>query len=562
MPFEKYRPYPAVELPDRTWPGRRIESAPIWCSVDLRDGNQALVDPMDSTRKRRMWDLLVNMGFKEIEVGFPAASQTDFDFVRELIEGGHIPNDVTIQVLTQARKDLIDRTFEAIDGAPSAIVHLYNSTSTTQRRVVFGLDRKGIIDIAVSGARVCMEGLERSSNPESIRWEYSPESYTGTEPEFAIEVCEAVMDVFQPTAEKPLILNLPATVEMSTPNLYADLIERFDRDIKDRDTVLLSLHPHNDRGTAVAAAEMGLMAGADRVEGTLFGNGERTGNVDVVTIGLNLFTQGVDPKLDMSDIDEMRRVYEFSNRMSIDPRHPYVGDLVYTAFSGSHQDAIKKGMADIYDVQPGEELVGNYDAWDVPYLPIDPRHLGRSYEAVIRVNSQSGKGGVAYVLLHEYGLDLPRGLQVDFAKRIQKVTEESGTEITSYEIQRRFMAEYVEPENRTVEIVGHRAQSDTIDTGLTTIEAKMIVDGQERMITGEGNGPIDAFVHGLTEAGLFEGKIADYTEHTMGAGSDATAAAYVAIDTGARDVVWGVGLHESIVSASLRAIVSAVNHMR
>jgi 2-isopropylmalate synthase len=562
MPFEKYRPYPAVELPDRTWPGRRIESAPIWCSVDLRDGNQALVDPMDSTRKRRLWDLLVQMGFKEIEVGFPAASQTDFDFVRELIEGGHIPNDVTIQVLTQARKDLIDRTFEAIEGAPSAIVHLYNSTSTTQRRVVFGLDRAGIVDIAVNGAKVCMEGLERSSNPESIRWEYSPESYTGTEPEFAIEVCEAVMDVFQPTAEKPLILNLPATVEMSTPNLYADLIERFDREIKNRHTVLLSLHPHNDRGTAVAAAEMGLMAGADRVEGTLFGNGERTGNVDLVTIGLNLFTQGVDPKLDMSDIDEMRRVYEFASRMTIDPRHPYVGDLVYTAFSGSHQDAIKKGMADIYDVQPGEELVGNYDSWDVPYLPIDPRHLGRSYEAVIRVNSQSGKGGVAYVLLHEYGLDLPRGLQVDFSKKIQKVTEDSGTEITSYEIHRRFMGEYVESEQRTIEIVGHRAISDTIDSGLTTLEAKMIIDGEERMLTGEGNGPIDAFVHALTEAGLFDGKIADYTEHTMGAGSDATAAAYVAVDTGARDVVWGVGLHESIVSASLRAIVSAVNRIR
>lgn len=559
MPFEKYRPYPAVELPDRTWPNRRIEKAPVWCSVDLRDGNQALVDPMDATRKRRMWDLLLSMGFKEIEVGFPAASQTDFDFVRELIEGGLIPNDVTIQVLTQARKDLIDRTFEAIEGAPSAIVHLYNSTSTTQRRVVFGTDRQGIIDIAVNGAKICLEGLARSSNPDSIRWEYSPESYTGTEPDFAVEVCEAVMDVFQPTADKPLILNLPATVEMSTPNVYADMIERFDRDIKDRDTVLLSLHPHNDRGTAVAAAEMGLMAGADRVEGTLFGNGERTGNVDVVTIALNLFTQGVDPGLDMSDIDEMRRVYEFSNRMSIDPRHPYVGDLVYTAFSGSHQDAIKKGMADIYDVQPGEELVGNYDSWDVPYLPIDPRHLGRSYEAVIRVNSQSGKGGVSYVLLHEYGLDLPRGLQVDFSKKIQKVTEDSGTEITSYEIQRRFMAEYVEPDNPRVEIVGHRATSDTIDSGLTTLEAKMIVDGEERMITGEGNGPIDAFVHGLTEAGLFDGKIADYTEHTMGAGSDATAAAYVAVDTGARDVVWGVGLHESIVSASLRAIVSAVN---
>ncbi|MDG2026643.1 MAG: 2-isopropylmalate synthase [Acidimicrobiales bacterium] len=559
MPFEKYRPYPAVELPDRTWPARRIEKAPVWCSVDLRDGNQALVDPMDSTRKRRMWDLLVSMGFKEIEVGFPAASQTDFDFVRELVEGGLIPNDVTIQVLTQARKDLIDRTFEAIEGAPNTIVHLYNSTSATQRRVVFGTDRQGIIDIAVNGAKVCLEGLARSSDPDSIRWEYSPESYTGTEPDFAIEVCEAVMEVLQPTADKPLILNLPATVEMSTPNLYADLIERFDRDIKDRETVLLSLHPHNDRGTAVAAAEMGLMAGADRVEGTLFGNGERTGNVDVVTIALNLFTQGVDPTLDMTDIDEMRRVYEFANRMAIDPRHPYVGDLVYTAFSGSHQDAIKKGMADIYDAQPGEELVGNYDSWDVPYLPIDPRHLGRSYEAVIRVNSQSGKGGVSYVLLHEYGLDLPRGLQVDFSKKIQKVTEDSGTEITSYEIQRRFMAEYVEPEKPRVEIVGHRATSDTIDSGLTTIEAKMIVDGNEQMITGEGNGPIDAFVHGLTEAGLFDGKIADYTEHTMGAGSDATAAAYVAVDTGARDVVWGVGLHESIVSASLRAIVSAVN---
>ena len=560
MPFEKYRPFPAVELPDRTWPNRRVETAPVWCSVDLRDGNQALVDPMDATRKKRMWELLVTMGFKEIEVGFPAASQTDFDFVRELIEGGHIPGDVTIQVLTQARADLINRTFEAIEGAPSTIVHLYNSTSTTQRRVVFGTDRAGIVEIAVNGAQICVDGLVRSSDPDSIRWEYSPESYTGTEPDFAIEVCEAVMDVFQPTAAKPLVLNLPATVEMSTPNLYADMIEQFDRRIRDRDTVTLSLHPHNDRGTAVAAAEMGLMAGADRIEGTLFGNGERTGNVDLVTIALNLFTQGVDPRLDMSDIDEMGRVYEFVNRMSIDPRHPYVGDLVYTAFSGSHQDAIKKGMADIYDVKPGEELAGDYDAWDVPYLPIDPRHLGRSYEAVIRVNSQSGKGGVAYVLLHEYGLDLPRGLQVDFSKKIQQVTEESGTEITSYEIQRRFMSEYVQPDAPRVEIVGHRATSDTLDSGITTLEAKLIVNGEEMMIVGEGNGPIDAFVHALKERGLFDGKIADYTEHTLGKGSDATAAAYVAVDTGARDVVWGVGLHESIVSASLRAIVSAVNN--
>ena len=559
MPFEKYRPFPAVELADRTWPNKRIERAPLWCSVDLRDGNQALVDPMDSTRKKRMWDLLVAIGFKEIEVGFPAASQTDFDFVRELIEGDEIPDDVTIQVLTQARDDLINRTFEAIEGSPRSIVHLYNSTSTTQRRVVFGTDRAGIVDIAVNGAKVCRQGLERSANPESIRWEYSPESYTGTEPDFAVEVCEAVMDVFGPTPDNPIILNLPATVEMSTPNLYADMIEQFNRVIRDRSSVILSLHPHNDRGTAVAAAEMGLMAGADRIEGTLFGNGERTGNVDVATIALNLFTQGVDPMLDMSDIEEMRRVYEFSNRMTIDPRHPYVGDLVYTAFSGSHQDAIKKGMADIYDVRPGEELRGDYDSWDVPYLPIDPRHLGRSYEAVVRVNSQSGKGGVAYVLLHEYGLDLPRGLQVAFANTIQEVAEDAGTEITSYEIHRRFMADYVEPTDARVEIIGHRATSDTIDSGLTTLEAKLIVDGEARMVSGEGNGPIDAFVDALRTAGLFQGKIADYTEHTLGLGSDATAAAYVAIDTGARNLVWGVGLHESIVSASLRAIISAVN---
>lgn len=559
MPFEKYRPYPAVELADRTWPSRRLETAPMWCSVDLRDGNQALVDPMDSTRKRRMWDQLVAMGFKEIEVGFPAASQTDFDFVRQLIEEDLIPDDVTIQVLTQARADLIERTFESIVGAKKSIVHLYNSTSTTQRRVVFRLDRAGIVDIAVKGAELCRDFRAQAADPESIRFEYSPESYTGTEPEFAIEVCEAVMDVLEPSPDNPLILNLPATVEMSTPNLYADMVERFLRDIRDRDSIILSLHPHNDRGTAVAAAELGVMAGADRVEGTLFGNGERTGNVDLVTIALNLFTQGVDPQLDVSNIEEARRVFEFANRMTVHDRHPYVGDLVYTAFSGSHQDAIKKGMADLYDVQPGEALEGVYDTWDVPYLPIDPRHLGRSYEAVIRVNSQSGKGGVAYVLLHEYGLDLPRDLQVDFSKKIQKVTEDTGTEITSYEIHRRFMAEYVEPSRPKVEIIGHRSSSDTLDSGRTSLEAKLIVDGQERMVTGEGNGPIDAFVDALKTAGLFDGKVADYSEHTMGTGSDATAVAYVEIDTGARDTVWGVGQHESIVSASLRAIVSAVN---
>ena len=562
MPFEKYRPYPAVELPDRTWPDKRLESAPIWCSVDLRDGNQALVDPMDSVRKRRMWDRLVEIGFTEIEVGFPAASQTDFDFVRELIEEDLIPDGVTIQVLTQCREDLIRRTFESIEGAKSAIVHFYNSTSTTQRRVVFRTDRAGIIDIAVQGAKLCKELRDADANPERIRFEYSPESYTGTEPDFAVEVCEAVMDIIEPTPDNPLIFNLPATVEMSTPNLYADMIERFLRDVKNRDSIILSLHPHNDRGTGVAAAELGMMAGADRVEGTLFGNGERTGNVDVVTIALNMFTQGVDPELDFSDIEEARRVYEFSNRMTLPDRQPYVGDLVFTAFSGSHQDAIKKGMADIYDVQPGEPLEGEYDTWDVPYLPIDPRHLGRSYEAVIRVNSQSGKGGVAYVLLHEYGLDLPRQLQVDFAKKIQAVTEDTGTEITSYEIHRRFMSAYVEPASPKVEIIGHRSSSDTLESGTTTMEAKLIVDGKEQMVMGEGNGPIDAFVAALTGAGLFEGKVADYSEHTMGAGSDATAVAYVEIDTGGRDTTWGVGMHESIVSASLRAIVSAVNTLR
>jgi len=561
MHYEKYSPYPAVELPDRTWPDRRIETAPVWCSVDLRDGNQALVDPMDSIRKKRMWDLLVAMGFKEIEVGFPAASQTDFDFVRSLIDGGHIPDDVTIQVLTQARDELIARTFEAIDGAPKSIVHLYNSVSVTQRRVVFRMGKAEIIGVAVAGAEACMRGLAESSNPDSIRWEYSPESYTGTEPDYAVEVSEAVMEVFGPTPDNPIILNLPATVEMSTPNLYGDLIERFGRDIANRDSVLISLHPHNDRGTAVGAAEIGLMAGADRVEGTLFGNGERTGNVDVVTLALNMMSQGVDPRLDMSDIDEMRRVFEFSNRMQVPPRHPYAGDLVYTAFSGSHQDAIKKGMAEVYEVAPGEAMTGDYEKWDVPYLPIDPRHLGRSYEAVIRVNSQSGKGGVAYVLFHEYGLDLPRGLQVDFSKKIQTVTEDTGTEITSYEIHRRFLAEYVEPEQRAAEIVGHRATTDTIDTAQTKIEAKLIVRGEEIEVAGEGNGPIDAFVSGLRDAGLFTGKIVDYSEHAVGAGSDATAAAYVEIDTGDRDTVWGVGLHESIVSASLRAIVAAVNKM-
>jgi len=564
MPFTKYRSYPAVELADRTWPDKRITKAPLWCSVDLRDGNQALVDPMDIGRKQRMFDHLVAMGFKEIEVGFPAASQPDFDFCRKLITEDRIPDDITIQVLTQARDELIERTFEAIESAPRAIVHLYNSTSVTQRRVVFETDRAGIIKIAVNGAEQCMRGLKRarsSGNAEGIRFEYSPESYTGTEPDFAVEVCEAVMDVIGPTADWPLILNLPATVEMSSANIYGDMIERFHRDIRNREAVVLSLHPHNDRGTAVAAAEFGVMAGADRVEGTLFGNGERTGNVDVITLALNLFTQGVDPELDISDIEEARRVFEYANRMAVPERHPYVGDLVYTAFSGSHQDAIKKGMATLYDVAPGEALIGNYDIWDVPYLPVDPRHLGRSYEAVVRVNSQSGKGGVAYVLLHEYGLDVPRGLQVDFSRQIQTVAEDTGTEITSYEIHRRFVSSDVEPVRPWVELIGHRATTETIETSRTDLQARLIIGGEERTISGAGNGPIDAFVTALQSEGLFAGKIHDYYEHAIGAGSDATAAAYVEVDTGDRNTTWGVGLHESIVSASLRAVVSTVNRM-
>ncbi len=564
MPFIKYRPYPTVELRDRTWPDRRIEKAPLWCSVDLRDGNQALVEPMGIPRKQRMFDHLVRMGFKEIEVGFPAASQPDFDFCRKLVEEDLIPDDVTIQVLTQARDEQIERTFKAVAGASRAIVHLYNSTSITQRRVVFRTDRAGIRDIAVNGAQKCMKGLEaarRAGGGDGVRFEYSPESYTGTEPDFVIEVCEAVMDVIAPTPDWPLILNLPATVEMSSANLYGDMIESFHRNIRDRDSIVLSLHPHNDRGTAVAATEFGIMAGADRVEGTLFGNGERTGNVDVVTIALNMFTQGVDPELDISDIEEARRVFEYANRMDIPKRHPYVGDLVYTAFSGSHQDAIKKGMAAIYDVAPGAALTGDYDVWDVPYLPIDPHHVGRGYEAVVRVNSQSGKGGSAYVLLHEYGLDLPRDLQVDFSKHVQTVTEDTGTEITSYEIHRLFTSTYIEQPKTHVELIGHRATTDTISGSRTDLDARLRIGESTETISGSGNGPIDAFVSALQARGLFAGKLVDYKEHAIGAGSDATAAAYVAVDTGNRNTTWGVGLHESIVSASLRAVISTVNRM-
>jgi 2-isopropylmalate synthase len=548
MPFQHYRSFTPIPLPDRTWPHRVITKAPRWCSVDLRDGNQALIDPMDSERKRRMFDLLVKCGFKEIEVGFPSASQTDFDFVRQLVEEDLIPEDVVIQVLTQARPELIERTFESLRGAPRAICHLYNSTSTLQRRVVFGLDRAGIVDIAVRGAQLCKR-LARTIPECDVRWQYSPESFTGTELEFALEICEAVMDVWEPTTARPMILNLPATVEMATPNVYGDQIEWFHRHVKARDCIVLSLHPHNDRGTAVAAAEFGVMAGADRIEGTLFGNGERTGNVDVVTLALNLFSQGVDPQLDFADIDAARRTVEYCNRLPVHPRHPYVGDLVYTAFSGSHQDAIKKGF---------EALGKDYDVWEVPYLPIDPHHLGRSYEAVIRVNSQSGKGGVAYIMKFEHGLDLPRRLQIEFSSVIQRLTEQSGTEISTDQIWSAFQATYLTPD-RPVALIGHPLITTAPDTGETTLEAHLRLAGGEKWIKGHGNGPIAAFVDGLRRDAGVAVELTDYAEHALGEGADARAVAYVETKMPEGKTRWGVGLDANIVTASLRAVVSAVN---
>jgi 2-isopropylmalate synthase len=486
------------------------------------------------------------MGFKEIEVGFPSASQTDFDFVRQLIEEDRIPDDVIIQVLTQARPELIERTFESLRGAPRAVCHLYNSTSTLQRRVVFGLDRAGIVDIAVKAAQLCKK-LERTIPECDVQWQYSPESFTGTELDFAVEICEAVMAVWEPTAARPVILNLPATVEMATPNVYGDQIEWFHRHVKAREAIVLSLHPHNDRGTAVAAAEFGVMAGADRVEGTLFGNGERTGNVDVVTLALNLFSQGIDPKLDFTDIDAARRTVEHCNRLPVHPRHPYVGDLVYTAFSGSHQDAIKKGF---------EALGKDYDIWEVPYLPIDPHHVGRSYEAVIRVNSQSGKGGVAYIMKFEHGLDLPRRLQIEFSSVIQRLTEASGTEITADQIWSAFQATYLAAGRVT--LLGHPLLTTAPDTGATTLEANVRLDGGERWIKGSGNGPIAAFVDGLGRDAGTPVEIVDYAEHALGEGADASAVAYVEARVGGK-TRWGVGVDANIVTASLRAVVSAVN---
>jgi 2-isopropylmalate synthase len=550
MPFERYRPFRPLPLAldDRRWPNVRIEKAPLWCSVDLRDGNQALIDPMDPVRKRRMFETLVAMGFKEIEVGFPSASQPDFDFVRQLIDEDLVPDDVTIQVLTQCRPELIERTYESIRGARQAIVHFYNSTSVLQRRVVFGLDYDGITQIATDAARLARK-LEETVPGTAVRYEYSPESFTGTEIDYAVEICASVGEALELGADEKVIYNLPATVEMYTPNVYADVIEHFHRHVPQRDQVVLSLHPHNDRGTAVAAAELGIMAGADRVEGTLFGNGERTGNVDVVTIALNLFSQGVDPELAVGDIDHLRRVAEYANRLPVHPRHPYVGDLVYTAFSGSHQDAIKKGLAAL-----GED----YDVWEVPYLPIDPKHVGRTYEAVIRVNSQSGKGGVAYILHAEHGLDLPRRLQIEFSKTIQHITEDTGTEITPGHMWDTFVAEYM-PEAPPVQLVTH----ETTTGGETTqVTAQLLVDGEPRTVVGTGNGPIAAFVAAVRAELGVDFDVVDYSEHAVSGGSDAVAVAYVETEGASGAVRWGIGMHESITTASLRAVVSAVNRHR
>ena len=555
MPFEKYRAFVPLQLPDRTWPDQSFTKAPRWCAVDLRDGNQALIDPMDPVRKRRMFETLVAMGFKEIEVGFPAASQPDFDFVRLLIEEDLIPDDVTIQVLTQCRDELIERTYESLVGAPRAIVHFYNSTSTLQRRVVFGLDQAGITDIAVNAARMCRK-LEPMLPGTDVRYEYSPESYTGTEIEYAVEICDAVAEVIEPTVDQPLIMNLPATVEMYSPNIYADTIEWFLRNVRNRDAIVLSLHPHNDRGCGIAAAELGVLAGADRVEGCLFGNGERTGNVDLVTLAMNLFSQGIDPELDISDIDALRRTAEYCNRLPVPERHPYVGDLVYTSFSGSHQDAIKKGFAALYSDSETAGRGRDYEVWGVPYLPIDPAHVGRSYEAVIRVNSQSGKGGVAYIMEMEHGFSLPRRLQIEFSKTIQGVVEDTGTEISPVAMWDEFQAIYL-PIDPRLTLRSH--ELITRDDDHTTITAQVVMDGEPLTLSGEGNGPIAAFVHAVRDVVGLDLDVVDYHEHSLGRGADATAVAYVETLDDVGTTRWGIGTDHNIITASLRAVLSAAN---
>ena len=562
MPTHKYVPYHEqirVSVPDRTWPDAKITQAPRWCAVDLRDGNQALIDPMSPERKRIMFDLLVKMGYKEIEVGFPSASQTDFDFVRHLIDDDVIPDDVTIQVLTQAREHLIERTYESIRGAKRAIVHLYNSTSILQRDVVFRTDKQGIIDIALEGARLCRK-FEATVPGTEVFYEYSPESYTGTELEFAVHVCNQVLEIFEPTPERKVIINLPATVEMATPNVYADSIEWMSRHLNHRENVLISLHPHNDRGTAIAAAELGYMAGADRIEGCLFGNGERTGNVDLVALGINLLTQGVDPQIDFSDIDQVKRTVEYCNQLPVHERSPWAGDLVFTAFSGSHQDAIKKGFESM-DAAAAAQGVGVDElVWAVPYLPIDPKDLGRSYEAVIRVNSQSGKGGVAYLLKTDHALDLPRRLQIEFSGVVQAKTDAEGGEVTSDQIWSIFTDEYLpssvaDERWGRFELLSTRTESDM--TGDVVLDVKLRDGDSEVSARGNGNGPVAAFLEVLREQG-FGVTVYDYVEHALSAGGDAQAAAYVELQVeGER--LWGVGIDGDISTASLKAIVSGVN---
>ncbi|QBE47432.1 2-isopropylmalate synthase [Leucobacter triazinivorans] len=563
MPTHRYRPYHEiipVDLPDRTWPAKRITEAPRWCAVDLRDGNQALIDPMSPERKRIMFDLLVRMGYKEIEVGFPSASQTDFDFVRHLIEDGAIPDDVTIQVLTQAREHLITRTYESLIGAKRAIVHLYNSTSVLQRDVVFRSDKEGITRIATEGAKLCRASEHICAGTE-IFYEYSPESYTGTELEYAVEVCNEVLEILEPTPERKVIINLPATVEMATPNVYADSIEWMGRHLHHRENVILSLHPHNDRGTAVAAAELGYLAGADRIEGCLFGNGERTGNVDLVALGINLFTQGIDPQIDFSRLDEVRRTAEYCNQLRVPERSPWAGDLVYTAFSGSHQDAIKKGFERMRaDADAAGASVDDIE-WAVPYLPVDPKDLGRSYEAVIRVNSQSGKGGVAYLLKTDHHLDLPRRLQIEFSSVVQGVTDSEGGEVSSEEIWRIFQDEYLPTTGDVFEQWGRyelfRTSSTSAGDGVTELVVDYRDGEGEHQIVGRGNGPVDAFITAINDNG-HDVTLFDYVEHAMSAGGDAVAAAYVDLDVDGQRL-WGVGIDPDTTRATLKAIVSSVN---
>jgi 2-isopropylmalate synthase len=556
MPCRRYSKFKPVDLPDRTWPQKEITEAPRWLSTDLRDGNQALIDPMSPARKRKMFDLLVKLGYKEIEVGFPSASQTDFDFVRSLITEGVIPDDVTISVLTQARDDLIERTVQSLAGAQTATVHMYNATAPLFRRVVFGVDRDQCQALAVDGTKSVMKYADKYLETTNFGYEYSPEIFMDTELDFAVEVCEAVMDVWQPDAGREIILNLPCTVERSTPNVYADQIEWMSRTLTRREHVALSVHTHNDRGTAVADAELAVLAGADRIEGCLFGNGERTGNVCLVTLGMNLFTQGIDPMIDFSDIDEIRRTVEYCNQLPVHPRHPYAGDLVYTAFSGSHQDAIKKGFEALEAKAASKGVPIAEHPWEVPYLPVDPRDVGRTYEAVIRVNSQSGKGGVAYVIKAEHQLDLPRRLQIEFSRVIQIHTDEEGGEVTPQEMWDAFTREYLD--EGPVALLEHQSSSVVESKHMLTAEVR--ADGKTTQIDGTGNGPISAFCDALSSIGI-AARVLDYTEHALSAGSDAQAAAYVECDVDGQ-TLWGVGIDANTVTASMRAVLSAVNRSR